>query len=225
MRLTNLRLFFMLGWVMVIGKKLFFLVLVLAVVPKAGHAVNAVIQYYVPTIFGIVSGPGGALSAFEDHDSDRRCLIPIEIKIPMLRLGNTLLSWNTIITPFLEDGSFSSLNLSLGLTFFYDLRWFWNLRIFRGDDGEENETIVANNRVDPLGMSSWFTSIYPIYDRPVVAMGKTPMLSWKMAIDMGRSINFLRFIHTSFFVRTIIFWQDSTVGVVPDIGITVGFRL
>jgi len=210
---------------MVTGKRLFFLVLVLAAVPKTGHAVNALIQYYVPTLFGIVSGPGGVLSVFEDHDSNRPCLIPVEVKIPMLRFGNTLLSWNTIISPFLEGGSFSSLNLSLGLSFFYDLRWFWNLRIFRGDNGYENDTIIANDRIDPLGMSSWFTSIYPIYDRPMLAMGKTPMLSWKMAIDMGRSINFLRFIHTSIFVRSIIFWQGSTVGVVPDIGITLGFRL
>ena len=169
----------------------------MAFFPMLGHSMDFSIQYYLPTLFGISSGSSATVSRFENINSDSRFLIPVETKFSTLDFYDFTLSGNAITSFYIEDNSFSSFNISIGATLFY------------------NEGNTAK-------MSGWFLSIYPIYEYPLIAFGKKPILSWRMAADIGYSFVLLNKLQFNIFSRFIFIWRGSEAGIVADIGITIG---
>jgi hypothetical protein len=76
---------------------------------------EAVVQYYMPSLFGIVSGEGAGFHQFK-RVVKSRFLIPVETKTLLATLFDKVgLSGLGIITPYFEDGALGSFNVSLGV--------------------------------------------------------------------------------------------------------------
>jgi len=162
------------------------------------------IQYYPPSLLGITSGSTEMVSSFKNRESQTRFLIPFEIAAPLLyglHGDKFSLSGNAILSTFIEDKKFSSLNLSIGSGFFYD--------IFQ---------------VGPP-MKGLFFSIYPIYELPIIALGKSSRLAWRTALDAGYSFLFADVLRITLYSRYPFLWlKDGSFLVVVDFGVTFGFH-
>lgn len=176
------------------GKLIF--VIILTFLPVYGQSLDFAFQYYAPTLFGISSGKAAPLARFEDHESDYRFLIPLETKVLALRFGAFALSGNVVISPYLENSAFSSLNISLG------------------------GSLYLNRRISSP-MRGWHLSLYPLYELPLLTDGKQPLFAWRAALDLGYSLD-LGPISLSAFSRYMAAWSDSAVSFWPDLGVAVG---
>jgi hypothetical protein len=178
------------------GKQVF--IIILLFLPVYGQSLDFAFQYYAPTLFGIVSGNAATLARFEDCESDSRFLIPLETKVLALRFGAFALSGNAIASPYIEDDSFGSLNVSLGASLYLNRRTSSPLR-------------------------GWYLSLYPLYELPLLADGKQPWLDWRTTLDLGYSFDFGP-LSLGAFSRYMVAWQGSDVFFLPDLGVTVGFH-
>jgi hypothetical protein len=176
-----------------------FFVIILALLPVYGQSLDFAFQYYVPTIVGIVSGDATPLARFEDHESDTRFLLPLETKVLALRFGAFALSGNAIISPYLEDGAFSSLNVSVGASLYL-------------------------NRRHSSPMRGWYLSLYPLYELPFLTGGKQPWFAWRTALDLGYSFD-LGPLSLGAFSRAMACWRGSDSMFWPDLGLTVGIHV
>ncbi|MDR3122740.1 MAG: hypothetical protein LBU16_03050 [Treponema sp.] len=174
------------------------LVSILVLLPVSGQALDFALQYYAPALLGIVSGEVPLLALFEDHESDSHFLIPLETKVLALRFDAFALSGNAIVSLYLEDGSFSSLNVSVGASLYLNRR-----------------------RSSP--MKGWYLSLYPLYELPLFTGGKQPWLDWRAALDLGLSVDF-GLICLGAFSRYVAAWRGSDVLPLADWGITAGFH-
>jgi hypothetical protein len=175
-----------------------FLVIILTFLPVSGQPQDFVLQFYAPSLVGIAAGNEPLLARFEDHESENRYLMPFETKVLALRFGALALSGNAIVSPYIEDGSFSSLNVSVGAS-------LWQ------------------NRRRSSPMKGWYLSLYPLYELPLFASGKQPWFDWRTALDLGFSVDF-GLIRLGAFSRYVAAWQGSDVLFLPDLGVTVGFH-
>jgi len=168
--------------------------------PGVAFPMDISVQYYIPSLLGVSSGRTAAVSRFEGVYSDYRSLHPVEVRFSILRYYDISMSGNAIASIYVEDGRFSSLNLSTGASIFY--------------------------RYDKTAsMTGLFLSVYPIYELPLIAMGKTPFFNWRMAADFGLSFLLLRRIPLKIYSRAIFVWRSGyDLLIIPDIGISLGFR-
>jgi hypothetical protein len=181
-------------------KNKFFVIIFITVFPVFSHSMDYSVQYYLPTLLTISSGGGAVITRFKNSDSESRFLIPVELKISALQFEYFTLSGNTMVSYFIEENEFSSLNMSLGISLFYD-------------------------RNKPIRMTGWFLSLYPVYELPVIAFGKEPILTWRMAADHGYSLVIFDVVQFNIYVRYLFLWLGSEFGAIADVGITVGVRL
>jgi hypothetical protein len=177
-------------------KRKWIFIIILALLPVYGQSFDFALQYYAPTLFGIASGGAAPLARFEDHESDSRFLIPVEAKMLALRFGAFALSGNVIISPYIENSSFSSLNVSVG-------------------------TSLYLNRRQSSPLKGWHLSLYPLYELPLLANGKQPWLAWRAALDLGYSLDFGP-ISLAAFSRYMAAWRGSAVSFWPDLGLVFG---
>jgi len=181
-------------------KKRLALILLFVSFPMAAYTFDFSVQYYVPTLFGISSGPAATITRFQNNDSESRFLIPFEVKVAALSFHDFTLSGNAITSFFIEDDIFSSFNLSVGASLFY-------------------------NRGNAAKMSGLFISLYPLYEYPLFAFGKEPGLTWKMAADIGYSLVLFNLLQLNIFSRYMFIWRGEEFGIAPDVGITIGVHL
>jgi hypothetical protein len=186
--------------------KIKFVFVLLLFTASNAYATDAVFQGYLPSCWGFVSGGGALFHQFEDREEDRkiedRFIIPFETKIVAAKLGPVALSVNGMLSLYFENEKFSSLNLSMGLAI-----------------------SAAKEKTSPL-QGLYFT-LYPMYELPVIALGKTPLTTWKAATDLGIGFNLFSTtpIYISVYARLIHFWLGTQWGVAPpDFGITIGWH-
>jgi hypothetical protein len=165
--------------------------------PAFAYAHDFAGQYYTPTIFGIVSGPAAPLPWFEEYSADSRFLLPIETKFLALRFGAFALSLNAIVSVYVEDRAFISLNLSTGASLYL-------------------------NRRETSPMGGWYVTLYPLYELPIATLGQSPLWDWISAPDLGFSADVFGPLYVSFFSRFCMGWHDAKVAFFPDAGIAVG---
>jgi hypothetical protein len=164
---------------------------------------EAVVQYYIPSLFGITSGEGAIFHQLKPQVKSR-FLIPIEAKIPLYSLFDVLgLSGLGMLTTYLEDGTIGSFNISLGAGFHLDF-----------------------DPTKPSFMQGMYISLYPLYELPLIPIqGGTPLVYWKGAFDLGIAFDlFSTPFCASIYMRTILFWLDSYFGAIPDFGMTIGWH-
>jgi hypothetical protein len=164
------------------------------------YANEWVVQYYIPSFFGLTSGVGGLLYDFKDTDTiNDSFIIPLEAKIHIINIGNFGFSVNGGASLYLQNSAFGSINLTAGIS--------------------------SYNSAYPL--EGLFISFYPIYEFPVTAIGKEPVFNWKMAMDiLGFSFNFDPSpVYASGYFRSIFFYIGKNWAAVMDFGLTVGIYL
>jgi hypothetical protein len=163
---------------------------------------EAVVQYYIPSLFEIVSGEGAIFHQFKQVVKSR-FLIPIETKILISPLFDAIgFSGLGTLTTYFEDGTLGSFNISLGVGF-HD-----------------------HNLAKTSFLQGLFISLYPLYEFPLVQIqGGGTIDYWKAAFDIGFGFDvFSTPLYTSIYMRTVFFWDDSHFTSVPDFGITIGLR-
>jgi hypothetical protein len=162
---------------------------------------EAVVQYYIPSLFGIVSGEGAAFHQFK-QEVKSRFLIPIETKILISPLFDTVgFSGLGTITTYFEDGTLGSFNVSLGVGFH------------------------GHNLAKTSFLQGLFISLYPLYEFPLVRIQGGAMDYWKAACDIGFGFDvFSTSFYTSIYMRMVFFGDDSHFALFPDFGLTIGLR-
>ncbi|GAB6392968.1 MAG: hypothetical protein MdMp014T_2341 [Treponematales bacterium] len=140
---------------------------------------------------------------FENASAEDRYLIPFEAKFLVTTRGKIAFSANTMLSYFNQNDDFGSFNTSLGMGISF---------------AKENKS--------PLQGLYW--TVYPVYELPAITGGKSPIVAWKSAFDMGMGFNFLSEtdIYISIYSRMICFWTDRLYpfGAVPDFGIAAGWH-
>ncbi|MDR2516067.1 MAG: hypothetical protein LBC88_01650 [Spirochaetaceae bacterium] len=167
--------------------------------PVRASALDFVVQYYAPTLFGIASGTAASLDLFENQESDSRFLLPVESKLLALRFGAFAFSFNTIVSVYSEDRAFGSLNLSVGAGLYL-------------------------NRRETSPLRGWYIALYPLYELPVIAPGKQPFWDWRAALDLGFSADVFGPLYISFFTRIFAALRGAEWTFLPDAGIAVGLH-
>jgi hypothetical protein len=162
---------------------------------------EVVVQYYIPSVFGIVSGEGAGFHQFKQVVKSR-FLVPIETKILLTTLFDEVgLSGLGTITTYFEDGILGSFNVSLGVGFH------------------------EHNQAKTSFLQGVFISLYPLYEFPLVMVQGGTMNYWKMAIDIGIGLDvFSTPLYTSIYMRMILLGDDSHFTAFPDFGLTIGLR-
>jgi hypothetical protein len=163
---------------------------------------EAVVQYYIPSLLGIVSGEGAAFHQFKQVVKSR-LLIPVETKMLLATLFDEVgLSGLGTVTTYFEDGTLGSFNVSLGVGFH------------------------GHNQAKTSFLQGMFISLYPVYEFPLVQIqGGSLFVDWKAAFDWGFGVNvFSTPLYVSVYWRTILFGIDSHFSAVPDFGLTFGWR-
>jgi len=165
------------------------------------YSLDMSFQFYLPSNFGIASGETATFSSFEKHDTDSRCLIPIENKICIFNYNDGYsISVNSILSLYLEDKSFNSINYSAGISLF-------------------------GNQFQSLSMTGVFFSLYPIYELPIIYdIGNKRFYDWKMAADIGYSIALFKLLQINVYTRLFFVWLDSNCEYMLDAGISLGIR-
>jgi len=183
-------------------KKYWFLVVLFFSSLQLTNGLDWVFQGYIPSLFNIVSGNGAVFHQFSEEVEDR-FILPFEAKFLVGKLGVFAFSANGIFSYYMENNSFGSINLSAGIG-------------------------ISRAREDKSPLQGLYFSLYPVYELPVIAAGKTPYVKWKSAMDLGIGFNFLSRtdFYISIYARTICFWVDdkTPLGAIPDFGITVGWH-
>jgi hypothetical protein len=166
------------------------------------NGLDWVLQGYLPSLFSFVSGKGAVFHQFSEVVEDR-FILPFEAKFLVRKLGAFAFSANGIISFYIEDSAFGSLNLSTGLG-------------------------ISRAKEEKSPLQGFYFSLYPIYELPAIAPGKTSLFTWRSAMDIGFGFNFLSRtnIYISIYSRMICFWKDSSTsfGAIPDFGITLGWH-
>ena len=88
--------------------------------PLTAFSTELALQYYLPSVLGVTSGKAQPIShPDEEFETDRRFLIPMELLVPLRNKERFSLSWNNIVSFFVKDDSFASLNISTGIALFF----------------------------------------------------------------------------------------------------------
>lgn len=187
-------------------KKLLFLIICI-VCSKAGYGLDWAFQVYLPSLFNFASG----FYQFTENSADERerYIQSLEFKFLVGKAGPVAFSTNGITSLYIGDGNFSSFNMSLGLG-------------------------ISHARSDKSPLQGLYLTLYPVYEFPLITLGKMPLSDWKAAIDIGIAIgidfNFNTLLRTALYLslygRMICFWKDKVypLGAVPDFGFAVGFH-
>jgi hypothetical protein len=172
-------------------------------IASAIYSADFLIQWYIPSSFGFSSGGGMIFHQFEDREIGSRAIIPFEAKAGIAQLGEIALSVNGIISVYMEDEALSSINTSLGL-------------------GIRPSSSIGFKSA----FSGLFFSLYPLYEAPLIAFGKTPVVTWKGAFDIGCGFEPLPIIplYIGGYIRLIFVANSTDWTVVPDAGLTCGWR-
>ena len=168
--------------------------------PILAASPEIIAQGYVISILGVSSGSAAPMCRFKDKDSESRFLFPFEIAVSPLYNDRFSLSANTVISVYNEDDKFSSLNISVGTSAF------------------------LHTRRNQLPMTGRFISLYPMYELPIVADGKTPYYDWRAALDYGRSFLFAELFQMTLYMRNIFAWENGNFAYFMDVGIAFGMR-
>jgi hypothetical protein len=165
------------------------------------YAADWVLQGYLPSFFGFVCSGGAIIYQFEDREIDKRMIIPFEAKIVATKLGPVALSGNAMLSLYFENAALSSINTSTGISI-----------------------SAANRFSSPL--SGLYFTFYPMYEFPVIAFGKKPLMTWKAATDLGIGISLTPTpLYFSIYGRMIYYWRGSDFSLTPpDVGITIGWH-
>ena len=174
---------------------------------------ETLIQYYIPSYFGFVSGGGAVFNQFKDSEADKHFILPFEVRKPFahyqhIHWKNT--QWeeyfifsfiaNGRLSFYFEDSRLSSINISLGITL--------------TDNSESKHTSLTGALI----------TIYPLYEFPVLSFGKQALLPYKIAIDFFSLSLCLQPhipLYFSAYFRMIGF--IPSLGYALDFGLTVGW--
>jgi hypothetical protein len=156
-------------------------------------------QYYIPSLLGTVSGSASIIEQFEGLEVTDRLLIPLEGRIFMKSFNQFSLALGFISSPYIQNTVFGSMNLSVGAGLYH----------------------TDNNTLKLTGLHIF---LYPMYDIPVYSEGKTPLVDWKAAFDLGYAFCSEKLpIYLNVYERNILYWRDSEWNFAFDLGVSVGF--
>jgi hypothetical protein len=169
--------------------------------PSMLYSYPFVFQWYAPSLFD--SSFGGTVYHQFEKEVGSQILIPYETKFYLNKMGNKAVSGNIILSQYYENDAFASLNLSLGL-------------------GRSN---IKEGKSPLQGV---YYTLYPAYEWPVIALGKTPIWNWKSAADMGYAfvLSPEAPVYLSIYGRLVCAWTDSIFHFLPfpNFGITLGWH-
>jgi hypothetical protein len=97
------------------NRKLWLLLLIVAT-PLSAHGLDFVLQLQSPWP-GLSAGPSPVISGPEDYKNSDPFLLPVEGKFLAIRFGAFAMSFNTGTSIYFENHSFSSINVSGGISF------------------------------------------------------------------------------------------------------------
>jgi hypothetical protein len=168
----------------------------------SAYSLDMSFDFYLPSLSGITSGDVETFSSFENNASDSRYLMPIENKICIFNYNDEYsISVNSILSLYIEDKSFNSINGSAGISFF-------------------------SNQFQSLSMTGVFFSLYPVYEIPIIYDYRNKRsFDWKMAFDFGYSIALFKLLQINIYTRFQFVWLDSDYESMLDLGISLGFRI
>jgi hypothetical protein len=166
------------------------------------YSLDMSFEYYLPSVLGMASGETKMFSSFENNEIGSRFIIPLENKICVLNYKDEFsISVNSILSLYIEDNSFNSINYSAGISLF-------------------------GNQFQTLSMTGIYFSFYPVCELPIIYdTGKKRFFDWKMATDLGYSITLEKLLQINLYTRLYYIWLDSKYEYLIDAGISLGFRL
>jgi len=150
----------------------------------------------------LLGGTVSPVARFRENDSESRNLVPIELSVSPLYNDWFSVSANTVFSILNEDDKYTSLHLSFGSSVF----------------------LHNTRRLNFLPMTGWFVSVYPIYELPVIAQGRTAYYDWRTALDFGHSFLGGGLLQMTVYTRGIFAFRDGNISFFPDFGIAFGAR-
>jgi hypothetical protein len=180
---------------------------------SSGYGLDLAVVSYLPSFFGRTVGTDTVWNRFKGREDVEALSIPVEVKFVAASVGPVALSPIAGYTFYVEDDfeGAASHNVSLGVNF--------------------NATREA--RQTQMGLIGFYTSVYPLYEFPLVTYGKDPVAPWKIALDVGCAINMGIdgsgiYFYLSVYSRMIGAFADRGGGATfhlnwPDFGMALGF--
>ena len=176
-------------------------------VTNAKNKMDLDFRFYLPSIFGNVTGSNSFLGLRENYKDVESCInLMIESRGTIVSSKKLSFSWAFGMGSYIENNktgeNLFSINMSLGAGLYY--------RPFKTPDY-------------PLNGFCFY--LYPAYQIPVYKENSSSYLAWKTAFDLGYNMTLLNCITIYPYIRNIFGWNSGDFRYGFDCGISIGLYI